>query len=367
MDRAKNSLIWIVAVLVFALAWSPDPPSDEKRLQDLVEKIRGDHSLPGISVAIAEGSERPLLATAGFADLEQKVQVKPETSFFIGSVSKNVFAAVALMLVDEGRLDLDDTLSSFVDWPQGEKVTVRMLLNHSSGIPDYLTKKLYEKKIDGVPEFFSSPHPPSQILAKMPSRAPAFEPGSEQEYSNTNALLVGQIIEKITGHQLVTALEERVANPLKLRHMYLYGATTTNRARARGYSGSTSWGASSDNLVDCSFADEALPDSADGSIVSSAGDLLRYHRALRNGDLFSDASWAAMNTVEPGRHNGLSYLLGMGPFGPYAGNIGRAMGHVAFSVYYQDLDTYVVMLLNRGDSKIQLRQLMDPWVESRSR
>ena len=70
-----------------------------------------------------------------------------------------------------------------------------------------------------------------------------------------------------------------------------------------------------------------------------------------------------LNTIEPGRHNGLSYLIGEGPFGSYAGNVGRAMGHVAFNVYYADHDLYVAVLLNHGESQLSLDALVKPWLE----
>ncbi len=357
----KHRAILLVPACLLVLACSPGRPSAQERLQRMVEQLREWHNLPGISVAVAEGRSRPVLATAGFADLENAVPVEPDTPFFIGSISKNLFATVALTLVDEGRLDLEGPLSAWVDWPRGGEVTLRMLLNHTSGIPEYLTQDRFESPRGEVPEFFTRPRPPSEILAMLPSQAPAFEPGSRQEYSNTNGLLVGQVIEKATGKPLVTVLEERIIAPLGLKHMYLYGTTTAGRRRARGYSGEASWGAGDGELVDCSYADEALPDSADGSVVASAGELLRYHRALRNGELLSDASWTAMSTAEPGLHNGLGYLLGEGPLGPYAGNTGRSMGHVTASVYYPDHDTFVVMMINRSDTRLLIGPFMERW------
>jgi D-alanyl-D-alanine carboxypeptidase len=325
----------------------------------LVDTLREENDLPGISVAIGKGTSQPIFAAAGFADVENSVPVAPNTPFFVGSVSKNVFATVALMLVDDGLLSLDDELSTFVPWPRGDEVTLRMLLNHTSGIPDWLTRDLFEKRVDGIPEYFRSTHTPLQILEAMPNREPTFDPGSEQQYSNTNLLLVGEIIRKATGKGLGTVFDERVVDPLGLRHTYLYGESTVDRPRARGYS---NFEMPQGEYFDCSFADEALPDSADGSVVANVGDLVRYHRALRNGELLSERSWKAMNTVEPGRHNGLSYLIGKGRFGPYAGNVGRAMGHVAFNVYYAEHDLYVAVLLNHGESQLSLSQLMGPWL-----
>jgi len=104
-----------------------------------------------------------------------------------------------------------------------------------------------------------------------------------------------------------------------------------------------------------------LPDSADGSVVSSAGDLLRYHQALRTGNLLTDESWAAMRSGVEGFDNGLGYLVGEGPFGHYEGNVGRAMGHVAANVYYPDHDTYVVMMSNFGNAPMPLKPFLEQW------
>jgi len=332
------------------------------RLRQLVEQLRGDAGVPGLSVAIAQGGQGTVVATAGLADRAGRVPVTPETAFFIGSVSKNVFATIALQLVDQGRLRLDSPLSDFVEWPRGREITVRMLLNHTSGIPEYLTRDKFERSPDGgIPEFFRIPRPPDSLLAGMADRAPTFDPGSRQEYSNTNGLLVGEVIRKVTGRSLASVLDETIVRRLGLRHMYLYGGSTAARDRARGYSGAENWGAAPGTLVDCSAADDALPDSADGSVVASAGDLLRYHEALRNGELLSERSWAAMRTVSPGLDNGLGYLVGQGPFGRYEGNVGKAMGHIAANVYYGDHGTYVVMMGNRSDVPLPLAPFLKQW------
>jgi D-alanyl-D-alanine carboxypeptidase len=365
----------MAAALVGVMACAPSgepitPPPGQaaaepgpERLQSLVDQLRADHELPGLSVAIAEAGKETLVATAGLADLETRAPVTAETKFFIGSVSKNLFATVALRLVDRGRLQLDDPLSAYAEWPRGDAVTVRMLLNHTSGIPDYLSADRFQPAEDGgIPEFFRISRTPGELVTAIPDRAPVFDPGSHQEYSNTNGLLVGEVIRQVTGQPLATVLDEEIVRPLGLRQMYLYGESTAHRDRARGYSGAGNWGAAAGELADCSSADEALPDSADGSVVASAGDLLRYHQALRNGELLSDGSWEAMRSVENGIHNGLGYLMGDGPFGRYAGNVGRAMGHVAASVYYPDHETYVVMMSNRSDIPLPLEALLRQWL-----
>jgi len=231
-------------------------------------------------------------------------------------------------------------------------------MNHMSGIPDYFGSLSLGDASDGVPEFFREHHPPAEIIRMMPSREPTFDPGAEQGYSNTNGLLLGLVIEKATGKSLGEVFDERIVEPLGLENTYLYGEATTDRFRARGYCGTPGWVEVEGELFDCSFADEALPDSADGSVVMSAADLLRYHQALRGGELLSAGSWDVMRRVEPGTVNGLAYLIMTGPEGDHEGNAGRAMGHVSANVYYVDRDLFVVMLLNRGDAPLPMRQFL---------
>lgn len=334
-----------------------EPPADD--LQSQVEAILEASGLPGLAVAILEPGTPLQVATAGFADLERNIPIRADTPFLVGSISKNIFATIALVLVEEKRVSLDDPLSRFTDWPRGDDITIRMLLNHTSGIPDYLGSVAFSGVISATEGFFSTPRSTSAIYGMLPRREPTFDPGTSQAYSNTNGLLIGTIIEKVTGRALGEVLDERIVDPLELSHTYLYGQRTTDRPRARGYCKTARWGGTPTEPIDCSYADDALPDSADGSVVSTASDLLRYHQALRGGELLSSDMWAAMRRREPGLDNGLGYLLMDGPLGVHEGNVGRAMGHVAANIYYADLDLFVVMMANQGDGPMPLGQLMD--------
>lgn len=374
MKTQKNLQAALATVALTSLCWScgvsersdsldstvpADSLSESKALQLQLESLLDQSILPGIVVALAEGDREPLLAAAGYADTVRMTPLQPETPFFIGSISKNVFAVIALQLAEEGRLGLDDPLSAFIEWPRGDEITIRMLMNHTSGVPDYFSDLSLLDSENGVPEFFSVPHSPPDIIRMLPSRDPSFAPGSQQSYSNTNGLLVGQVIEKVTGKTLGEVFDERIASRLGLQNSYLYDETMIGRFRARGYCGMPGWGATPEQLVDCSFADEALPNSADGSLVMSAEDLLRYHRALRGGELLGANSWQTMRHVEPGLDNGLGYLIMTGPLGPLEGNIGRAIGHLSASVYYLDRDLFVVMMLNRGDAPLPIHELLN--------
>jgi D-alanyl-D-alanine carboxypeptidase len=332
------------------------------RLQSLVEDLRVETALPGLVVAVAGSGQEPIAAGAGYADTDRLIPADPDTPFFIGSISKNLFSVIALQLVEDGLVSLDDPLSAYVEWPRGEEINVRMLMNHTTGIPDYFASLSLSDSSDGVPEFFAAPHPPAEIFRMMPRREPTFDPGTDQAYSNTNGLILGRVIEAATGESLGEVFDQRIVAPLGLANTYLYGAATVERWRARGYCGTPGWVEDEGQLIDCSFADEALPDSADGSVVSSARDLLRYHQALRGGELLDEGSWQTMRRVEPGRVNGLNYLIMTGPQGDHEGNAGRALGHVSANVYYVEPQLFVVMLMNRGDAPLPMRRFLELWL-----
>ena len=86
---------------------------------------------------------------------------------------------------------------------------------------------------------------------------------------------------------------------------------------------------------------------------------MRYHQALRGGELLDDVSWETMRRVEPGQENGLGYLIMSGPLGDHEGNVGRAMGALAASLYYQERDLFVVMMLNQGDPQLPMRRFLE--------
>jgi D-alanyl-D-alanine carboxypeptidase len=266
---------------------------------------------------------------------------------------------VTLLLVEEGKLSLDDYLADHLDWPHGETITLRMLLNHTSGIPDYFSL-IYANGDRETIKFFKGQWTQGQLVERVRDLDLSFAPGTEQRYCNTNALLIGMVIEKVTGQNLAEVLQEKICIPLELYHTYLYGSVTLEQKPVPGYQGEQRWGKPvARGLVDCSYADHSLLDVGDGSIVSTAADLLTYHNALRTGGLLSDESWLQMKTQTPGFYNGLGYLLSNSKHGITEGNAGRTIGHQSAGYYHEDTDCYFVMLSNRGDGATPLGKALE--------
>jgi len=190
----------------------------------------------------------------------------------VGSVTKTFTATVVLRLAEEGRVELDDPLGRYLPGivPRGNRITVRQLLNHTSGLANYTDYTSWLAQA----EHSTSTHP-LDVLRFAASRRPVFtRPGSRWSYSNTNYIALGLIIENVTGSSFRNALERYVIRPLDLRH--------TELARRRLLPG----------LLD-SGANPNLP-SAAGGLVSNAHDLARFYSALLTGDLLSVASLTEM-------------------------------------------------------------------------
>ncbi len=270
-------------------------------------------------------------AAAGVANLRTRRALRPGDRLRIGSVTKTFTAVVALQLVAEGRLSLADTVTSRLPGalPYGDRVTLRELLSHTSGVPDDVPAALREV-------FFGDPlrvWTPGDQLALVRDRPPRFAPGTSWAYSNTDYVLVGLMIEQATGHRLEDELQRRIVEPLGLRHTSFPVRSPRLGGRgARGYSlplgpdGAPRPGALRDvTRLSPSFAWAA------GNGVSTVGDMARLFGALLGGRLLPEAvldqALTTVPTGRPGRRQGLGLELREGPHGALVGHDGDIPGY----------------------------------------
>ena len=248
----------------------------------------------GVQARVTTADGRHRVATSGVADLTTGRPVPPDGRFRIASTRKAVEAVVALQLVAEHRLSLDDTVERWLPGVvrgtgnDGRRVTVRHLLQNSSGIPDdlpgYTTPEEYlEQRYDVYTR--------EQLVARAMRHRPLFAPGSGWAYSNTGFLLTGMIIERVTGRSLRQEVTDRIVRPLGLRHTTFPGTSPTlPRPHARAYQLFPGG-----RLVDVTEQVSGDPDA----IVSSLRDLDRFFRALLGGRLLPPAQLAAMKGTVP--------------------------------------------------------------------
>ncbi|MDJ0840138.1 MAG: serine hydrolase domain-containing protein [Acidobacteriota bacterium] len=322
--------------------WDPGRyPGLQHRLQQEFASIGLAGALAGIHVP----GEDPVVAVAGLADIVTQRAMRPDAAADAGSITKTFTAALVFMLIQEGKLSLDDTLDTWIpDFPRAAEITVRMLLGHTSGIFDYTESETFFQ--DLVASFGQNQAiTPEELLAYARDRPFVFEPGLGWSYSNTNYILLGMIIESVTGDQYVNQLRRRILVPLGLRRTYLAGSEPVPPDRARAY-----YNDGSGELLDVT---EALDMSwlwAAGALISIPEDLMVFARALFEGELLQADSLQAMLTttspITPFSRYGLGVIINEVDGLELYGHDGGTFGGSAYFAYIPQLDTALATQLN---------------------
>jgi D-alanyl-D-alanine carboxypeptidase len=293
----------------------------------------------GVSVAIAVGDEIVHARGYGYANVETGTPATPETVYRIGSITKP-FTAIALMRqVEAGRVSLESPITRYLDgYPEtGSRVTVRHLLNHTSGIPTYTGMARYRdrRRLDIGHD---------DVLAMFSDAPLNFEPGSRYAYNNSGYYLLGVLLEHVTGETYAAHLQRTIFEPLRLAGTSYCLPQPVIRNRAAGY-------AIAGGVVrNAEFNSMTMPFAA-GALCSTAAELVRWHRALLRGELVRPETLAAM--TRPGRLNdgsaigyGYGYQLGRGPLGPRIGHGGSIEGFNSMLAHYPEPDVTIVVLTN---------------------
>jgi D-alanyl-D-alanine carboxypeptidase len=315
-----------------ATATTTHEPADRSRLGALLDPLVAAGA-PGAAVRITDG-RRARTAARGLADLARNRPMRPDLTYRAGSVTKPMVATVVLQLVGEGRVRLTDTVE---DWlpgilPYADQVTVRHLLTMTSGVPEYLRGQIAFDTYGPTPARLRS-WSPRELVAIVAARPPTFAPGTGFEYSNTNYVLAGMIVEAATGASLGRELARRVFRPLGMRDTSFPVDNPTIAGRnAHGYSlpvdpqqGPVEGGPLRDvTLLNPSFAWAA------GNVVSDLDDLTRFLGALLAGRLLAPGLLAEMTTPVDTGDPEASYGMGLEfihtPCGTVVGHSGSIAG-----------------------------------------
>jgi len=219
MHRLKNTFckqLWLCVSIVFltvSLSTAQTGLSAELRadIDDIVHKVLATTGVPSASLAVVKDGKIAYVRAYGDARLDPRTTASPEMRYSIGSISKQFTAAAILMLAEEGKLALDDPVSKYVSGlTRGNEVTIRELLSHTSGYQDYWPQ-------DYVMPMMLNPVTPEEILDRWGRIPLDFDPGTKWQYSNTNYVIAGVIVEKVSGMPLWTFLSKRVFTPLGMK------------------------------------------------------------------------------------------------------------------------------------------------------
>lgn len=299
--------------------------------------------IAGASVLIYQHGKLLLDRAYGYANLELEVRMPGNASFEIGSVTKQFTAAAILKLAEEGKLSLEDDLTSYLDFDtRDRRVSIRSLLNHTSGIPGYTELAEFE-------DIMIQDLDRDTLLRMVEQHDFLFEPGTALIYNNSAFFFLGLIIEKVTGMSYEKYLEVTFFEPLGMHQTYYSSNTEVIRNRAFGYDYSDS------GLVQKQYIDYTWPYAA-GSLSSSAEDLLVWMQALHGGELFDDQTYRLMITPDHLNDGSeLRYAMGIFNYMNFGhreiGHGGGIPGFLSETKYFPGEDLYIICLVNTAGPK----------------
>lgn len=252
-------------------------------LEHVLERALADQSLPGAVLYVHIPGRGMWLGARGLADRGRGIPMVPLDRIRIASVSKTFVATIVLQLMQEGWLTLDDTVERWLPGlvPNGDRMNLRHLLNHTSGLYNYLDNGF----VNSVQADPGRIWQPEELVAVATAHEPYFGPGEpgRWRYSNTNYVLLGMVVERVTGNSLVSEIRSRILNPLNLYNTYFDPYESLPGGTAHGYAGNRDY-----TNLNLSFAWSA------GNLVSTAEDLGRFADALFGGALLGSE---ALNTM----------------------------------------------------------------------
>ncbi len=331
--RTLGLLLAVAATTGGAVAHADAATPAKRDLRKLVHL-----GVPGATVLVRD-ADGTTVTSAGLASLKPKVKLR-EQPFRVGSVTKPMMAAVVLQLVQEGRLSLEQPITEIVGKLAGgdKRITIRDLLAHKSGLSEYVDDpRTFAPYLAGD---FGHVWTPQQLVRIATEHKPLFAPGTKQSYSNTNYVLLGLIIEKVTGTSLSEQMETRVFDPLHMDNSSMSTTPAVPSAFVRGYlvgprhalqdvtgvSPSVYWGA--------------------GNVASTTRDLADFVDGLLAGKLLSPTMLAAMLTMDSDSPEG-GYGLGISraklPCGYATGHDGAVAGYLTSMVRMDTGRTVIVM------------------------
>ncbi len=262
---------------------SATPALDIARMEQIVQSYVASNDFMG-SVLVAKGNEVLLNKSYGSANLDWNIPNAANTKFRIGSLTKQFTAASVLLLEERGKLNVEDLVSKYLPEAPAtwEKITIHHVLTHTAGLPNYTA----------VPEFAEAVRQvktPQQLLALFKDKPLEFAPGENFKYSNSGYVLLGYLIEKITGQSYAQFVQENIFTPLSMKDSGYDSSIAINPRHATGY---THQGA---QFSAATYVDMTTPYAA-GSLYSTTEDLLRWEQGLFGGKLLKPESLAKMTT-----------------------------------------------------------------------
>jgi CubicO group peptidase (beta-lactamase class C family) len=341
-SRSKNLfalLIMFAASLLQAQSPAPISAALRQKVDAIVHQALTTTSVPSAFIAIVQGGAITYLQAYGDGRIEPPTPASPSMRYSIGSISKQFTAAAVLLLAEQGKLSLDDPVSRFVpNLTRGNEVTIRELLSHTSGYQDYWPQ-------DYVPPFMLQPITADKILDQWARKPLDFDPATEWQYSNTNFVIAGLVVEKASGVPLLQFLSEHIFAPLGMKSVMNIDQNRLTETDATGY---LRYAIGPPRLAPKEGKGWLF---AAGELAMPAEDLAKWDISMINQTVLRPASYAQMER-EVVLKNGLGTRYGLGvdvrqEFGQRAiEHGGEVSGFTAHNIVFPEARMAVVVLVN---------------------
>jgi CubicO group peptidase (beta-lactamase class C family) len=317
------------------------PPLAEKIDTDVARTLHRFES-PGAAVMVVRGGHAVFARAYGMRDPARKLPVRTDTCFEIGSITKQFTAAAILQLQEAGKLQIDRPLADYIPGaPHAKDVTLRQMLTMTSGLHDYL-----DGSGTAMERLMGSPASYREIVARIAPLPLDFPPGSKWSYSNTNYLLLGRVIETVSGETYRDYLQHHFFGPLHMADTHTTAEEGHVPGMAIGYR-------HANGRLEIAPRIDASWGGAAGFLVTTLADLAKWDAALRNGKVVSKAGYRQMTTSFMAKNGSANYGFGFFVDSVYGQpRIGHTGGSLAFTTadeYFPNQDTRVIAFTNQGD------------------
>jgi D-alanyl-D-alanine carboxypeptidase len=376
--RISAAVLAILAVLLASLSAAPrldgqNAAALKARLQAVLDAVAAAAPTIGVTAGVVAADGVPIALSAGLSDREAKTPMKPSDRLLMGSVGKTYVAAVALQLLGEGKIRLEDKIAAWLGkepWfprlPNGGEATIRHLMTHTSGLVRYEFQEKFTVDLTNQP---AKVWTPQELLSYVLDLKPPFLPGQQWEYSDTNYIVLGLILEKAGGAPYYDLLRNRILGPLKLAD------TVPSDSRmipglVQGYAGEGNpFGGTDAMIKDGVFAVNPQFEWTGGGLACSAVDLARWAKLLYEGKAFAPELVKTMiDEAVPARLGrdtkyGLGVIVRPTPLGMSWGHSGFFPGYLTEMMYFPEHKLAVAVQFNssvpRDIGKAPLRVLLD--------
>lgn len=313
-------------------------PAMARQLDEAVRKVMDEAKVPGVQVALSAPGKGEYVRAFGVADKATGRPMADDLYMRIGSETKTFTVTAVLELVDEGKVGLDDPIGKYVSGvPNGDRITLRELAGMRSGLFNYSADEGFFKALTSDPRRAFTPQ---ELLSYSFKHPVLFAPDAEFNYCNTNLILLGLVVEKVSGRPLADFIAKEVVGPAGLKHTLFPVGAEFPAPHAQGYTDQTASGKTED-------AADWNPSWgwAAGAMISDLTDLRKWAKVLATGELLTPATQAERLKVSPALP-GAGYGLGIFNVSGWIGHNGSLPGYQSLTVYDPKTQATLVVLLN---------------------